>query len=108
LNKARQWIERRQRWQALLGGAFTEEVAQRREELRPELEFRLRHLENCLAKLPEGQRSLVKGYYYHRTGVEKLADDSGRTVAATYKALQRIRQSLQVCIEGAVKPEGAV
>ena len=47
----------------------------------------------------------MEGYYYRRTGVEKLADDSGRTVAATYKALQRIRQSLQLCIEGAAKLE---
>jgi RNA polymerase sigma-70 factor, ECF subfamily len=107
LNKARQWIERRQRWQALLAGGLAEEVERRREELRPELEFRLRHLENCLAKLPLEQRSLVEGYYYRRASVEELADHSGRTVAATYKALQRIRQSLQLCIEGAAKPEGA-
>lgn len=107
LNKTRQWIERRQRWQALLGAGLAEEVAQRREELRPELEVRLRHLETCLAKLPEDQRSLVEGYYYHRSGIEKLAEDSGRTVAATYKALQRIRHSLQVCLQHAVGPEGA-
>ncbi len=105
LNKARRWIERRQRWQALLEGGLAEEVEQRRGALRAELEFRLRHLEDCLEHLPEEQRSLVEGYYYRRTAVERLADDSGRTVAATYKALQRIRQSLQLCIEGAAKPE---
>src|SRR5438093_13667452 len=38
LNKARQWIERRQRWQALLDGGLVEALAQRREELRPALE----------------------------------------------------------------------
>jgi RNA polymerase sigma-70 factor (ECF subfamily) len=96
LNKARQRIERRQRWQALTEGGLAEEVEQRREELRPELEFRLRHLEHCLRKLPEEQRLLVEGYYYRRTGVEKLADDSRRTVAATYKALQRIPSFLYV------------
>lgn len=108
LNKTRQWIERRQRWQALLQAGVAEAVAQRREELRPELELRLRHLEGCLAKLPEEQRTLVEGYYYHRRQIEKLAEDSGRTVAATYKALQRIRQSLQLCIETSARPEGAV
>src|SRR3954468_19249234 len=45
LNKAKQWMERRQRWQALLEHGLGEELAQRREELRPELENRLRHLE---------------------------------------------------------------
>src|SRR5687767_1231758 len=96
LNKARQWMERRQRWQALLQGGLAEELLQRREELRPEIETRLKHLEGCIGKLPEGHRSIVEGYYYQRTGIEELAEDSGRTVAATYKTLQRVRQALQV------------
>src|SRR6187402_1798525 len=82
LNKTRQWIERRQRWQALLESGLAEELAQRREELRPELEVRLKHLEGCMNKLPEEQRSLVEGYYYRRDPIEKLAMTSSRTVAA--------------------------
>lgn len=105
LNKTRQWIERRQRWQALLEGGLAEELAQRREELRPELDARLKHLEKCLGKLPEKQRLLVEGYYYRRDAVEALAGYSGRTVAATYKMLQRVRQILQTCIESASNPE---
>jgi RNA polymerase sigma-70 factor (ECF subfamily) len=107
LNKARQWMERRQRWQALLEGGLAEELAQRREELRPELEGRLKHLEGCLGKLPGEQRSLVEGYYYRRSSVEELSGSSGRSVAGTYKALQRIRQALLNCVEQAVKVEGA-
>jgi RNA polymerase sigma-70 factor (ECF subfamily) len=107
LNKTRQWIERRQRWQRLLDNGLAEELARRREELFPELEVRLQHLEGCLGKLPGEQRSLVEGYYYRREGVERLAESSGRTVAATYKMLQRIRHALQSCIENAVRPEGA-
>jgi RNA polymerase sigma-70 factor, ECF subfamily len=103
LNKTKQWIERRQRWQALLEGGLAEELAQRREELRPEVETRLKHLEGCLGKLPENQRSIVEGYYYRRDGIEKLAEYSGRTVAATYKTLQRTREALQLCIENAAK-----
>lgn len=103
LNKARQWMERRQRWQVLLQGGLAEELAQRREELRPELELRLRHLEGCLGKLPAEQRCIVEGYYYQRTGIDRLAEESGRTVEATYKALQRIRNALQTCIEHAAK-----
>ncbi len=108
LNKVRQWIERRQRWQALLEGGLAEELAQRREELRPELEIRLRHLEGCLKKLPEDQRSLVEGHYYRRDPIETLAGASNRSVAATYKALQRVRQTLQGCMESAAQPEGGV
>jgi TPR repeat protein len=92
--------------QALLEGGLAEELALRREELRPELDARLKHLEGCLHKLPDEQRSLVEGYYHRRDGIEKLAESSGRTVAATYKTLQRVRQALQLCIENATKPEG--
>ena len=107
LNKARQWIERRQRWQTLLEGGLAEELMRRRDELRPELEAHLKHLEGCLGKLPKAQRTLVEEYYYHRANVERLSEEAGRTVAATYKALQRIRESLLVCVESAAKAEGA-
>jgi RNA polymerase sigma-70 factor (ECF subfamily) len=107
LNKARQWLERRKRWQALLEHGLAEELAQRRQELLPEFEQRLKHLEGCLRRLPEGQRSLVEGYYYERVGIETLAQRSGRSEAATYKMLQRIRQALQVCVEGQIQPEMA-
>lgn len=107
LNKTRQWMERRQRWQALLAGGLAEELALRREALQPELEARLKQLEGCLGKLSEDQRALIEGYYYHRAPVDKLAERSGRTVAATYKLLQRIRRALQVCIENALEREVA-
>jgi RNA polymerase sigma-70 factor (ECF subfamily) len=106
LNKTRQWIERRQRWQALLEGRLAEELAQRREELRPELDSRLRHLEGCLGKLPAEQFTLIEGYYYRRDDMEKVATNSGRTLAAAYKMLQRVRLALQACIENAARSEG--
>ena len=107
LNKSKQWIERRQRWQALLEGGLAEELAQRREELKPEFERRLARLEACLGKLPGEQRELVEGYYYKRTGIEALAGESGRSIEATYKMLQRIRHALQSCVETAARQEEA-
>lgn len=107
LNKVRQWMERHRRWQTLLTGGLAEEIRLRRDELRPELECRLRHLESCLARLPDEQRLLVEGYYYRRTPIKQLADTSGRTVASTYKTLQRVRQSLRRCIEGTSPTEVA-
>jgi DNA-directed RNA polymerase specialized sigma24 family protein len=100
-------MERRARWQALLEKGLAEEIVARREELKPELENRLRHLDACLAQLPEHKWLLVEGYYYKRDSIETLAGASGRTADATYKALQRIRRSLQLCIERAVGLEGA-
>lgn len=107
LNKTRQWIERRQRWQALLNNGLAEELAQRRQELQPEFERRLRHLDDCLGKLPPAQHSVVQAYYYQRTDIESLSRSSGRTVAGTYKMLQRVRQALQLCVEAQTKTEVA-
>ena len=107
LNKARQWIERRQHWQALLEHGLGEELAQRRQELQPEFESRLRHLEACLGRLPQEQRSLIRGSTTSEQVFETLAERSARTTAATYKMLQRIRQTLQLCVENHVHPEAA-
>jgi RNA polymerase sigma-70 factor (ECF subfamily) len=107
LNKTRQWLDRRQRWQLLLAGGLAEELAQRRDELQPELDRRLAHLDGCVGKLPQEQRLLVEGYYYRRAGVDALAGESHRSVDATYKTLQRVRHALQKCIETAVRQEEA-
>lgn len=106
LNKTRQWLERRQKWQRLLNDGLAEQLIRRRDELRPELDQKLRHLEDCLGKLPEEQKELVDGYYHRRDNVEILAEKSHRTVAATYKTLQRVRHALRACIEDAVQREG--
>jgi RNA polymerase sigma-70 factor (ECF subfamily) len=53
LNKARQWIERLQRWCALLDNGLAEELARRREELGPRIESCLRRLEGCVGLLPD-------------------------------------------------------
>ena len=105
LNKARQWTDRRQRWQALLAEGLAEELAQRREELKPEFERRLSHLENCLGKLPPEQRTLVEGYYYRRSPIQTISVEAGRSIEATYKTLQRIRAMLQRCIENSGQEE---
>src|ERR1041384_7353770 len=43
LNKTKQWIERRQRWQALLEGGLAEELARGREEFGRGLGGQLKH-----------------------------------------------------------------
>jgi len=105
LNKARQWIERRQRWQTLLEHGLAEELACRRQELQPQFEARLKNLESCLQELPETQRSLVQAYYYERASIVTLARRFGRTEAATYKMLQRVRHGLRLCLDGHSSPE---
>ena len=77
----------------------------RRTELAPQLDDRRRHLRDCLDRLPEERRDLVRGYYFDDESVESLATRLGRSVDAIYKALQRTRQALQECIERKILAE---
>ena len=60
---------------------------------------REQYLHQCLRGLSEDQRGLIDGYYREERSVTDLSRVSGRTVDAVYKMLQRIRLSLQQCIE---------
>lgn len=106
-NVARQWLSRSQRWQAVLNGGLVDELIRRRGELQGEMDDRFRHLRQCLNKLPAEQRGLVAGYYQRRAPVETLALETGRTVDAVYKMLQRLRAALRGCIERAAQAGGA-
>jgi RNA polymerase sigma-70 factor (ECF subfamily) len=107
LNISKQWLARQRRWASILRDDFATQLIRRRDAIESQIDSRLRHLENCFGKLPPAQRLLVDGYYARRAGVERLAAESGRSVDAVYKALQRIRHALQACIEQAVREEAA-
>lgn len=107
LNVSRQWMARRQRWKALLDGGLAEELALRRGQLRSEFDERLLHLDQCLQKLPEDQRSLVDGYYFRQIDVDTVAQQAQRTTDAVYKALQRVRRQLRECIERSLGEEAS-
>ena len=107
-NVARQWIDRQQKWKRLLDNGLAEELTERREQLQPEFDHRLSHLNTCLRKLPERQRALVEGYYLRQLDAESLATQARRSIDAVYKSLQRIRQQLRDCIERARLEENAL
>jgi RNA polymerase sigma-70 factor, ECF subfamily len=105
LNVAKQWITRRQRWKTLLDGNLAEELLRRREEMLPLFDSRFQHLEQCVGKLPREQRTILDDYYFRHTSVESISTRLGRSIAAIYKDLQRIRRSLRKCIEHAAQLE---
>lgn len=71
----------------------------RRSEIATELDGRRGHLQDCLDRLPEEQRGLIRSYYFDDETVPAIAAKAGRTTEAIYKALQRIRTALEQCIE---------
>lgn len=74
-------------------------LADEAEEAAVPLERERHALRGCLAKLKERERMLVLAVYTHGAAIGEAAEQTGRTVAAAYKALSRIRQALLKCIE---------
>lgn len=66
---------------------------------------RLRALESCLAKLKQRDRNMVLARYESDGGVEEASRCSGRSTAATYKALGRVRQLLKQCVSQQIQIE---
>lgn len=60
---------------------------------------------DCLSRLPDDQRQLVRGYYFDDETIDALATRLGRGSDAIYKSLQRIRQALHQCIERKLQAE---
>lgn len=64
-----------------------------------QLETRLRALADCLAKLTEGDRKLVAMTYESNRPIKEVAAQIGRPATGLYKAMERIRHALVVCVE---------
>lgn len=72
-------------------------------------DFRREALRKCLGKLAPRDRQLVQRCYSHTTSSFKVtADEMGRPVNTVYKALNRIRRSLQECIDRTLSSEGVL
>jgi hypothetical protein len=63
------------------------------------LEDRRHALTHCIEKLSRRDRELLKRRYRADETVEQIALWAGRTTSSIYKSLQRIRNSLLLCIE---------
>lgn len=81
---------------------FDDEVLQRvattAATMHDQLDRRHVALERCLQKLPPRERQFVMARYQPGSGVEDAAKQSGRSMAAAYKALSRIRKALLDCV----------
>lgn len=60
---------------------------------------RERALQGCMTKLQPPQRELIEATYGSGVSIKDAAHQLGRTPTALYKAIARIRDSLQVCVE---------
>lgn len=97
-NKAKEHLRSTGRWNGFLTDDIASMLLARREELAPDLDQRVVPLRDCLTELTQNNRRLIEKYYFDQASVEEAAGEVGRSVAATYKSLQRIRAALMECI----------
>jgi len=62
-------------------------------------EARQQALGECVSKLPDSHRELLRNCYVRGTKIKDVAQRLNRTPASVYKALERIRETLHSCIQ---------
>ena len=56
-------------------------------------------MEICLGRLKDRDRKMIEVRYASDGGVQEAAEVCGRSLQATYKALHRVREMLQLCVQ---------
>ena len=76
------------------------------EQLSETREARAEHLGECIDKLPDKARSILKRRYFRDMAVKAIAADEGRKPTAVGKQLFMIRRKLEDCITRRMKQTG--
>jgi RNA polymerase sigma-70 factor, ECF subfamily len=98
LNLTLAWRRQRRRDRLEFSSEFLEAVADELTDEADWLEERSRALDDCLAKLPERHRALLRSRYTERRSVEEIGQEVDRSADAVYRGLSRIRRTLYDCV----------
>jgi RNA polymerase sigma-70 factor (ECF subfamily) len=102
LNQVRNYRRVRGRDRHVFSESLVEQLAADRMELFEEDQSRREALGRCLAKLRDVDRQLVERCYGESRSFKQIAAEMGRPANTVYKALNRIRAALLVCVEEAL------
>jgi RNA polymerase sigma-70 factor (ECF subfamily) len=97
------WRKKRQRDRLQFTDEFLTAIAA--EAAADDLEERTVVLNQCVEKLPDHHRQLVRLRYSDGLTIEALAQSLRRTSDAIYRMLSRIRQSLHQCVTRTIQRE---
>jgi len=100
------WLRDRARSRLVLADDVLQVVAHESTRDDERLSAQREALEVCLEKLPTQQRKLILAAYAPDVEIQKVAGQSGRTVAAFYQWLHRMRLRLLDCTRQALQAEG--
>jgi RNA polymerase sigma-70 factor (ECF subfamily) len=105
-NQVLNYRKRKQRDRLDFSEEFLRAVADEVESHAEHFEHRDRALNDCLSKLPSDHRETLHLRYHEGLSLDDMAGRLGRTVAALYRQLSRVRHALHECVSKALsRPE---
>jgi len=93
------WRQRLAREKLVFSDELLEQLSSTHEELDPLMEMRREILGQCLEKLKEEDRELVRLRYGRHGAIKEEAERTGKKMHKLYYALERIRAQLLNCID---------
>jgi len=100
------WLRDKARDRLVLADDVLNTVAHESSQIENQLSAQREALEDCLERLPSEQRDLVLAAYSPDAQIQDVAEQSGRTVAAFYQWLYRMRVRLLECTRRTLQAEG--
>jgi RNA polymerase sigma-70 factor (ECF subfamily) len=91
------WRKRRDRSRLVFSEEAIQAIAAESDALAPDV--RNAALSECLKQLTSRNRDLILSCYAEGSTIRRVAEDLQRSAESVYKAVQRIRLTLHVCIE---------
>ncbi len=73
-----------------------------------DIDHRVLALQECMTKLTDNQKNLIKMRYYQTIPVKEMAVRARKPAHTIYKLLSRIHQSLMLCIRRRMRVEGTL
>ncbi len=101
------YYQRASRAKVVFSSELVEDLADLQLEMQVELGERQEALADCMEKMPERQRELIKMRYGAGEAVSGIADRLGITPNGVYKSLAAVRAALMRCIESQIQTSGA-
>ena len=107
-NKIMNFYAKKDRSHVLFSNDVFDDVACRAQRVSESTDIRIETLQNCLRKLTERDRKLIKRLYEQDITIKALAKQVGRPIHGFYKAVGRIHNILLHCIRRSLALEEAV
>ena len=106
-NEIKMYLRKRSRDRHMFDEKLLDLLAQTAEQTRDEISERASALRECLRKLPEQGKALLRMRYVDDTKAPALAERLGLSVNAVHQRLKRIREALANCITKRIAQGGA-